>query len=71
MPIVEIVVSAASTLTAAGAIATAGYARRMSQKVAENEDRSRTNQELLVGDPNTLPKNIVERLRELEDEMEA
>lgn len=71
MPIVEIVVSAASTLTAAGAITTAKYARDIVSSVEENRERSIDNQELLIGEPDVLDHNLVERVSQLEDEIEA
>jgi hypothetical protein len=71
MAVVEIVVATGSTLTAAAAITTAKYARDIVKTVGNNEDRSKTNREVLMGDPSMLDHNLVERVSQLEDEIEA
>ncbi|QSG06474.1 hypothetical protein [Halapricum desulfuricans] len=71
MPLVELVVSASASLTAAAAIGTFGYARAIAEKVDENEDRSQENREILVGNPDLVDASLVERVRELEDEVEV
>lgn len=65
------IVPAASTVTALGAITTAGYARKVVQNVEENRERSLSNRELLIGDPEVLDRSLVERIRNLEDEVDA
>ena len=65
------IVPVASTVTATAAIGTFSYARRVARQVDENTDRSRSNRELLVGDPAALDRNLVERVRDLEEEIEA
>lgn len=65
------IVPVASTVTATAAIATAGYARQVVRNVEENRERSVSNQELLIGDTGVPDRNLVERVRELEDEIEA
>jgi|GEM_PF-3796502 len=65
------IVPAASTVTASAALATATYARRVVRNVEENRERSVTNQELLIGDPDMLDRPVLDRLRDLEDEIET
>lgn len=69
--LVTVVVPIASTVTAAGAVATARYARKIVATVGENEDRSTSNRELLIGDPDALDHNLVERVGRLEEEVET
>ncbi|MCU4716858.1 hypothetical protein [Halapricum hydrolyticum] len=65
------IVPIASTVTATGAIATAGYARRIVSEVGDNKDRSLRNRELLTGDPEALDGPVIDRLREVEEQVET
>jgi hypothetical protein len=59
-------VTVAATITATAATVTAGYARSIHQRVGDNEDRSMTNREMLVGEPEILDEPVVDRVRRIE-----
>lgn len=71
MALAEIVVPAASTLTATAAVGSFHYIRQVAQSVDENESRSKSNREVLLGDPDLVERNVIERVRDLEDEIDA
>lgn len=70
-PVSTYVVTVAATITASAAVGTLGYARSVALRVDDNEERSVENQELLIGDPDVLDHNLVERVSQLEDEIKS
>jgi hypothetical protein len=65
------IVTVAATVTATAAVGTFHHARAIARRVDENEDRSIKTAEIQRGDPETLPSNLIERIRDLEEEVEA